>query len=193
MLEWLDGYLEGIGDVGRDIYLLGNSAGGVHVSTFLLADQFAERRKMLVTRNGEGKRVLIKGIANLAVPCHFKHAEKERAEVLETYYGKGKDDVKEKCVCGLLDGVRKSGVENLKRELGIPERMWFGVGEFDPEDEIAGPMRDFVGSWKEAFGEEGVREVRLEGHNHISPPVALGSGDVKGEMWGEEFVKWMRE
>jgi len=100
-------------------------------------------------------------------------------------------DVKEKCVCGLLESVGKSGKE--REELGIPRKMWMGIGEFDPDDEIAGPMKAFAGKWKEVFGEEGLTVEILKGHNHISPPMSLMSGDEEGEKWGEDIVKWIED
>lgn len=184
VLEWVDGFMEGE----REVYLMGNSAGGIHVSTFLLAEEFAEARGRYTV--GSGKGVVLKGVVDLAVPCHFEDADESRKEVLETYYG-DEEDVKRKCVCGLLESVRKSGKG--KKELGIPEKMFVSVGEFDPEDEIAGPVKDFVKIWKEAFGEEGLVFKVLEGHNHISPPLALMSGDNKGEQWGEDVVEWIKE
>jgi hypothetical protein len=38
-----------------------------------------------------------------------------------------------------------------------------------------------------------MEEWVLKGHNHISPPVALMSGDKEGEKWGEDLVGWMRK
>ncbi|KAK0121594.1 hypothetical protein ONS95_009883 [Cadophora gregata] len=185
VLEWLEGFFE---EGRREVYLLGNSAGGVHVSTFLLYDGFVEQRRKYVP--GSGKGIVLKGIADLAVPCHFEEAEESRAEVLKTYYGDEKD-VKGKCACGLLESVGKSGKR--REELGIPQKMWLGIGEFDPEDEIAGPMKDFAAKWKAVFGEEGLVVEKLSGHNHISPPMSLMSGDKEGEQWGEGVVKWIKE
>ncbi|PVH86589.1 alpha/beta-hydrolase [Cadophora sp. DSE1049] len=187
VLEWLEGLFE---EGRREVYLLGNSAGGIHVSTFLLHDGFAEQRKKYSVGNGKGKGIVLKGIADLAVPCHFEEAEESRAEVLKTYYG-DEEDVKGKCVCGLLESVRKS--RKGREELGIPKKMWMGIGEFDPEDEITGPMNAFAGKWKEAFGEEGLVVEILKGHNHISPPMSLMSGDKEGERWSEDFVKWIKD
>ncbi|KAG4434389.1 hypothetical protein IFR05_010122 [Cadophora sp. M221] len=192
VLEWVDGFMkdDGKGEGGREVYLIGNSAGGVHVSTFLLGEEFAETRRRYAIRNKKWKGVVLKGVIHLAVPCHFEDADESRKKVLETYYG-DEEDIKGRCVCGLLESVRKSGKG--KRELGIPEKIYVGVGEFDPEDEIAGPVKDFEKVWKVAFGEEGLVFKVLEGHNHISPPLALMSGDKKGEQWGEDVVKWIKD
>lgn len=49
-----------------------------------------------------------------------------------------------------------------------------------------------MGLWRENFGAEEMGKWALEGHNHISPLVALMSGDREGESWGEDLVWWMR-
>jgi hypothetical protein len=65
-------------------------------------------------------------------------------------------------------------------------------GELDSE-EILEPGEDFVGLWREIFGEGAIEEWVLGGHNHISPPVALMNGGEEGEKWGEDVVGWMRK
>lgn len=183
VLRWIDGFMEGE----RDVFLMGNSAGGVHVSTFLLEPRWLEQR----LKYAEGKKgILLKGIVELAVPCHFEEAEPSRLDVLSKYYGDEKD-VKEKCVYGLLESAKGTGKG--KKELGIPGKIWVGIGEFDPVDEIVKPMEDFVKGWREAFGEEGLVVKTLKGHNHISVPLSLMSGDREGERWGEDVVKWIKE
>ncbi|CAL3963362.1 hypothetical protein PZA11_001006 [Diplocarpon coronariae] len=185
VLGWLEGFMQGPG--ARDVFLMGNSAGGVHVSTFLLEPRFLEQR-LRYSGDREGGLV-VRGVVQLAVPCHFDSADSSRADVLERYYG-GVEEAKGKCVCGLLESVKRTGKG--RGELGIPGRMLAAVGEFDPVDEIKGPMEDFVKMWKEAFGGEGLVEQRLKGHNHISPPMSLMSGEREGEAWGEHVVRWIQ-
>jgi hypothetical protein len=49
----------------------------------------------------------------------------------------------------------------------------------------------FIDLWKEGFaGANGVEFMWIRGHNHISPPLALMSGDEVGEEWGEDVVGW---
>lgn len=172
----------------RDVFLVGNSAGGVHASTFCLAEEFVSQRKELM----KGKKgVVLRGLVNLAVPVHFKRAEVGRGEVLRVYYGDERE-VEEKCVFGLLEAVKRSGKG--REEVGVPSCLAV-LGEFDPEDEIGEPMQDFVRLWKGmgASWEESIELSKAEGHNHISPPMALCSGDVKGEKWGEDVVAWIKK
>jgi len=183
-LEWVEKEFGGKGGK-RDVYLVGNSAGGVHASTFVLGEKFLAQRKRLLA--GE-KGIVLKGLVNVAVPCHFKRAEEGRNEVLKTYYGNPKE-VEEKCVYGLLEAIKKSGKK--REEVGVPACLAV-LGEFDPKDEIGEPMEDFVKLWKGMWG-EGIEFLRADGHNHISPPMAMCSGDVKGEKWGEDVVAWIKK
>ncbi|KAK2629878.1 hypothetical protein QTJ16_000698 [Diplocarpon rosae] len=185
VLRWLEGFVPGPGS--RDVYLMGNSAGGVHISTFLLEPRFLAQRRRYADE-GEGGLVW-RGVVQLAVPCHFDRADGGRAEVLERYYG-SVEEAKGKCVCGLLGRLKGTGKG--RRELGVPGKMLVAVGEFDPTDEIKEPMDDFVKTWKETFGEEGLVVQSLKGHNHISPPMSLMSGDKEGEAWGEDVARWIQ-
>jgi hypothetical protein len=169
----------------RDVYLLGNSAGGVHASTFLLEPTFLEARKKYVSGTGA---ITLKGIINVSVPFHFKTALPGRDEALQAYYG-DKKAAEEKCVFGLLEAIAKSGKS--REEVAVPKALVL-LGEYDPEDEISGSVRDFVALWKKTWGEEDIKFVDMPGHNHISPPLALMSGEAKGEKWGEDVVKWIK-
>jgi len=183
-LSWVEGEFGGKGQK-RDVFLLGNSAGGVHASTFIFGKQFEAQRKELVS----GQRgVALKGLINVAVPAHFKKAEPGRGDVLKAYYGEPKE-VEEKSVFGLLEAIKASGKK--RAEVAVP-RCLAMLGEFDPVNEIGEPMEDFVELWKETFG-DGIEFVKMEGHNHISPPLSLMSGDKKGEKWGEELVNWVNK
>ena len=129
----------------------------------------------------------LSGVVLFSVPFHFKNAGAARGGVLKAYYG---DAVAGKCPFGLLEALRamelKDGLG--AAELGMPPVLNLECG-LDAVDEILAPGRDFVGLWREAFGAEEMEEWILEGHNHISPPVALMSGDKEGEKRGEDLVR----
>ncbi len=38
-----------------------------------------------------------------------------------------------------------------------------------------------------------IEDVVLEGHNHMSPILALSTGCEKFEKWGENIVEWVRK
>jgi hypothetical protein len=194
LLTWLDSeYLkeeeEENSSGRREVFLMGNSAGGVHLSTFLLSAEFEGARKRYAGTGG-GSRVGVKGAVLFAVPFHFRNAGPERGDVLRAYYGSGPGDVEAKCPYGLLQALEGKGLK--AADLGISPVLVL-EGELDPENEILEPGRDFVRLWEGVFGgPEGMEEWGLKGHNHISPQVALMSGDKDGEKWGEEMVRWMR-
>jgi acetyl esterase/lipase len=181
VLKWLEKF----GANGkRDVFIMGNSAGGVHISTFMLEPRFLEQRNSLVS----GKRGTIwKGAIELGVPFHFNSAQASRSDMLKNYYG-SEQDVKERSPYGLFEAVVKTGKSS--EETGVPKVLIL-VGEFDPVDEISKPTEDFIALREKTWG-KGVDFRTLAGHNHISPPVALMSGDKKAEEWGEDVAKWIK-
>jgi hypothetical protein len=181
VMKWLEGFEhKGSGNVA----VMGNSAGGVHLSTFLLAPQYLEQRISLAA--GEKGLKFVGGIA-LGVSFHFKSAERGRKNVLDTYYGDAKG-LEEKCPYGLLETIAKTGKS--REETGVPNLLLL-LGEFDPEDEIGQPMRDFANLGKETWG-TWVELKTIKGQNHISPPLALLCSDVEGEKWGEDVDEWIK-
>ena len=176
-LQWLEGFLEKSKSGQREVFLMGNSAGGVHVSTYLLAPQFAEQRRGIL--GGTGK-VLLKGGVLLSVPLHFEQMLEARASTLNTYFGP-QEETERKCPYGLLKSFD-----------GETPRLLVLVAELDPEDEIVSTNRDFYKLAKEKLGAENVDWIDMESHNHISPPVALCTGDARGEKWGHDIVTWMK-
>jgi hypothetical protein len=182
VMKWLEAFAS---DGKRDVYISGNSAGGVHISTFMFDPTFLEQRKSYLS----GKSTItLKGAIAIAVPFHFKRANPERSDVLKLYYGTP-EEVSQHSAYGLLEAIAKTGKS--RQEAAVPKVLVL-LGEYDPEDEIKEPTVDFVALWKKIWG-EGINFEKLEGHNHISPPWALMSNDAEGEKWGEEVVKWIQE
>ena len=159
---------------------MGNSAGGVHLSTFLLDPSFQSQRLALTPGS---QNIAWKGAICLGIPAHFDTALPNRLGTLNAYYG-SPEDTKGKEPCGML----KTAVKGQRKEAGVPQPLLL-VGEWDPEDESAGPMRNFAALWEKGWG-TGVELRTVAGHNHISPPLALMSGE--GEQWGEEVAAWIK-
>ncbi|KAI9648796.1 hypothetical protein NHQ30_003436 [Ciborinia camelliae] len=192
VLQWLaqTHVLDGMGNR-RDVYLMGNSAGGVHIATYLLEPRFLEERKMWqIQGQGEGKgdgdaNMILRGVVEVGVPFHFHEALSGRKEMLARYYGNS-EEVQTKCPYGLLKAIGET--QKSREELGIPKLLVMN-SEWDPVDEILNPNDEFVRLGEEVWGEK--IEVRMiKGHNHISPPMALGSG--VGEEWGEQVAGWIK-
>lgn len=138
--------------LGGDVFIMGNSAGGVHLATWLLAPQFGAERRRLVS--GRGKVMRLSVAVLFAVPFYFKTASPERGDVLKAYYG---NTVAQRCPFGLLEALKATELsgkglkpaEHVRQaQLGISPVLNL-EGELDPEDEILGPGRDFVELWRD--------------------------------------------
>ncbi|KAL3428228.1 hypothetical protein PVAG01_01738 [Phlyctema vagabunda] len=183
-IKWVQAKVAAGTDRKTDMFLMGNSAGGLHACTFLLEPRYLEQRKELAT-GAEG--LLLQGFIDLSVPHHFKSADQSRALTNETYFG-SPIGIESRCPYGLLATAIESGKS--KQELAVPRTLVL-VDEFDPEDEISETINDFVNLWKKGWGQDDLSFQTIEGHNHFTPVAALMSG--VGEAWGEDVVKWMKQ
>ncbi|KAK9242119.1 hypothetical protein V1506DRAFT_509754 [Lipomyces tetrasporus] len=164
----------------RDIFILGSSAGGVHVATWLFGgDHLPKDNNLLQKSSGP----LLSGIVFLGTPFEWD-MEGPLKNILIKYYG-GEVEV------GQLEprSLMKRTVGHQRTELGAQMRQILVIiSEFDPEPiETAG--RDFVVALCEDGGNASL--MVLDGHNHFSPPFALGTRIPKEEEWGMRVGKWM--
>jgi hypothetical protein len=170
----------------RELFIMGNSAGGIHLSTWLYSPIFAESVSSVTSAAGS---LQLRGVVMLSVPFHFRSAVAERTEVLRTYYG---DQIVEHCPLGLLNAIEKDETIG-----GSPLKVNTLVlnGTLDPQDEILEPKTDFVSSFEQALGPNHAQLFTvemMEGHNHISPPLSLGTGKEADEAWGYQVRDWMQ-
>jgi hypothetical protein len=217
-----------------DLYIMGNSAGGVHLATYLLAPDFAESRRRLLSSSiraaddssvetrSKAHQARLKGVIFLSVPFHFDRALPERKPTLAAYYGDDgddddDDDVPSKAPLGLLRASRKSDGSIIKPlQQDVPVLVL--KGSLDPEDEILGPIADFVDEWlrqkkketddnERQFGQNASTsdrslsrnlspsnlevEIMPGQHNHISPVLSLGTGIPDEEAWGRRVVEFV--
>lgn len=173
-LQWTDSHF----GPDRDIYMMGNSAGGVHISTFLLAEDFASKRPGFVRAVGG-----LKGAILLSTPFSFHEADPSRKPVLDAYFG---SDVENKSPVGLLKGLKDSA-----SLFSVPVLVL--TCSLDPVDEIVKPGMEFSDLYKSLAGDSRVFEAKVvEGHNHISPVCALGTSREADEAWGVDVHQWMR-
>lgn len=156
------------------LYIMGNSAGAVHSATWLLEPRFAESRQAV-----QSGSLHLSGVILVSIPAHFQAATPDRAEVLTAYY---KDRIEEDCAHGLL-----------LRAQPVQTRTLVVTGTLDPEDEICQPSSHFVKRWKEKLGAGKLSEVVLDGHNHFSTVMALGTGIEREESLGAAVEKWINE
>ncbi|OBT80484.1 hypothetical protein VF21_00904 [Pseudogymnoascus sp. 05NY08] len=201
VLDWLEStYLpscDGKAQKKRDVFLMGNSAGGVHVSTYLLDQRFERQRYALQ----KSQLSSLRGAALISVPFDFKAATPDRSEILQTYYPPTLSGTQQEsshdlfCPNGLLQTLmarnESMGTLGVARN-GLPDIL-VTLGELDPEDEIVEPNERFLSLWDDCFGSgQGIELKWMKGHNHISPPFSLMCGDKKAEKWAENVVEWMK-
>ena len=113
----------------------------------------------------------------MSIPAHFKITDASRADILTAYYG---DEIEENCAFGVLKRAKDPKVRTL-----------VVTGSLDPEDEICQPSDEFVERWQSQFGESGLSVQQLEGHNHFSTVMALGTGIEKEETLGATVLEWI--
>lgn len=154
------------------LWIMGNSAGAVHSATWLLEPALAESRKSV-----QAGSVVIQGVVLVSTPAHFRKAGADRMDVLTAYY---KDRLEEDCALGQVSKVQS------------PEaKLLVVTATLDPDDEILEPSQDFIDAYKEKFGKDSLSEVVLEGHNHFSTVLGLGTGNEREESLGREVLTWM--
>ncbi|KEF63429.1 uncharacterized protein A1O9_01407 [Exophiala aquamarina CBS 119918] len=177
VLEWVGKRYAG--KQKKQIYLFGNSAGGVHTATWLLEGSFRSTREPLVTINGN---VELAGIIIMGALMDFVGAPPPLASVLQDHYGK---NYEEKSPLMLLKkvGSAKDLAEKWPRLLILNS-------ELDPPD-IIQSTTDFLSGLR--THDLAVDHFVIQGHNHISPPLALGTGIAREEEWGETLVAWCKE
>ncbi|KAK5138471.1 hypothetical protein LTR08_000057 [Meristemomyces frigidus] len=164
-----------------DLFIMGNSAGGIHLSTFLLHADFAETRRKVTT----GQDTRLRGVILLSVPFAFEIAHESRSEVLKNYFG----DYEANAPLGLLKTAHKQHAPFDFVEGGV--RVFVLNGELDPEDEILLPRDLFVKEWLEMGDNESRGALAVDwmtGHNHISPVTALSTGLAAEEAWGHQVA-----
>ncbi|KAI1403275.1 alpha/beta-hydrolase [Hypoxylon fuscum] len=161
-----------------DLFLLGNSAGGIHASTYLLAPEFKESREAVVAEERKGAGVLLRGAILLGVPFHWGT---EDNVILRAYLGE--DTIFENSSLGILLNEKKKGPEPTLPGVKIS----ILVSELDP-DLIYDSAKDFRKEWKSAD----ITYDVLEGHNHISPQLGLSTGIEKEEAWGVQVAEFCK-
>ncbi|KAK3671568.1 hypothetical protein LTR78_008490 [Recurvomyces mirabilis] len=166
-----------------DLFMMGNSAGGIHLSTFLLHPDFVETRRKVLSGNG----TRLRGAVFLSVPFHFDSAHPERAKTLQAYFG----DYNANSPLGILKSACKKNMPPDFVKAGA--RVLVLDAELDPEDEILKPRDAFVEEWLRSADPtmRGALAVdQMPRHNHISPFVSLGTGIEQEEAFGAQVVAY---
>ncbi|KZT74457.1 alpha/beta-hydrolase [Daedalea quercina L-15889] len=167
-LIWVSRNLCVVGDIDR-IFLLGHSAGGVHIAGFLLSPS-------IYTRS-----VPIRGVVLLGVPYEIPASGKTAAnfrKAAEVYYGDA-GGVASNQPLGMLRRVEKEWVSALP-----PLRNMTAARE---PRYITSAAKTFGQLYASKGGR--VQTSVLIGHNHVSPIFSLCSGQM--EEWGTDIAEWI--
>lgn len=180
VMQWIAKELsQRAGHATTDVFLVGNSAGGVHTATYALDPAFARSRASFAGAEPGGPR--LRGIVLLSMPAHFKVVLPPMKPALNAYYG---PDYYAHSPIGLVEAAKARG---------DPSPLPAGVGvllltaELDPEDILAS-NREFLEAWP--WKDSSLQTEVIQGHNHISPPFALATGVEKEEHWGVRLAHW---
>ncbi|KAH0841503.1 Carboxylesterase type B [Fonsecaea pedrosoi] len=180
-LRWLDERYKPQGP--RDLYIMGNSAGGIHLTTWLFWPDFRDTINWLVS--GTGTLTLRVGIT-LGCPFTWPQyvIDSKVGDSVKGYYG---DEAKVKENAALL--LVQKALETVPVETKWPSMLVL-VSEMDPAD-IRDSGKQFVDLWTSS-GRKGQYHV-LEGHNHFSTVWSLRSGGEAEEKWARDTAKWLQE
>ncbi|KAK2685552.1 hypothetical protein QWA68_015415 [Fusarium oxysporum] len=179
-VQWIKEHLsQKDGYFSIDLSIMGESAGGINLGTYLFSTHFqVSAKSILYPTSASG--VHLKAVVFLATPFHLNNAEMSRAEALSAYFG-GSDSSK-KTPLGLLVEAAKGYPDGVLTNIKVA----IVNGTLDSPHENIAPRDDFLRAWEmvDPVGRKQVIVEILEGHNHISPTVALSSADEKAEAWG---------
>jgi acetyl esterase/lipase len=167
-LAWIIANLNSEGETSK-IHILAHSAGGMHLNGLLLNPSLFSPIAHAV-----------RSIALMGSPCKVTPDMQKLYRVAQEYYGSAKAIAREEPL-SLLRRVSTEYAAKLP-----PLRML--VAGSEPR-RISTSMKSFAEEFKAKGGV--VDELILEGHDHLSPVLALGSGT--GEDWGYEIVRWVHE
>ena len=169
----------------RSLYLLGNSAGGVHIASWLFGSRYTEHRRLLTEASHMVCHLKIEAVGFLSTPFHLD-PEGGMKPLLRAYYGEPGLVRAEEPQKLMLDTI-----EHLSREAVAQwPRLAVIVCELDPETDIRHAGRQFFELWRSKGGLG--QFVDLPGHNHISPVLSLGTGLLREEVWGHDFGNWLK-
>lgn len=163
----------------RQVYLLGNSAGGINVATWLFEPLFRKSRRSLF----EGvDGVQVSGAVLLGALLDFHQTAPPLRQALSGYFG---EELDQGSTVASLERIEGTG----ELTSGIWPRILIADSELDPDD-ILRADQDVLHRLK-AVTNLDVGYVRIKGHNHISPPLALGTGIAAEEEWGYSLASWI--
>ncbi|ORY61065.1 Alpha/Beta hydrolase protein [Leucosporidium creatinivorum] len=166
------------------VFLLGNSAGAVHVATFLYADALSSLSPPLAADQArplsaeEPAALKVRAAVFLSMPAEFSAAVGPRTPTLQGYFGGGPEVIADRCPVGL----RKRSKDQTE--------ILIALAELDPEDEILTPNQHLCDAMDSLPDPPKYDKLFIAGHNHISVPLGLSVSE-KEEKWGKDVAAWL--
>ncbi|RFU25687.1 hypothetical protein B7463_g10651, partial [Scytalidium lignicola] len=169
----------GLPDKPRDLFIMATSAGGYLLATWPFNSDLHQKNTAIF----DGKsRVHLRGIIFLGTPFDLNVA----AKISEEYYGsveQARADQPLVRISKIQEGLNPEDLSKWPRILVL-------VSELDSEDFIVEAGKRLVNEWGRSGAK--IEFAILEGHNHISPPVDLGSDIERKEAWGFGVGEWIK-
>jgi acetyl esterase/lipase len=153
------------------VFVIGHSAGGVHVATMLL----------LPTLFSPPLVKAICGVTLMGVPYEVTNDKALPFRIAAENYYQGEKKIMLNQPLGLLRRANENHIVSLPPLRNI-------LAQSEPR-RVKSANRTFLKLFKQNGG--AVQEIVLEGHDHVSPILALSSGI--GEDWGKAVAKWILE
>ncbi|KAF8154561.1 Alpha/Beta hydrolase protein [Crassisporium funariophilum] len=151
----------------NEVYLLGHSAGGVHVAGLLFTPELFQSLEHSM-----------RGVALMGVPIKIPPERQELYAAALQYYG----DPKAILRCQPSSLLQRASKEYIALLPAIRNLIAGSEPRF-----ISTAMRAFMEEFRNKGGS--IEEYVLAGHDHLSPILALSTGS--GEEWAEGVVKWI--
>lgn len=160
-------------------FFLGHSSGGVHILTLLL--------EPAIFASVPDLRAHIKGAIIASALFRFDSEEMDTRlrEHVKAYYG----SLEAAAAQSPLELLRGASVETIKALPALAlitcarDPEWLKLDLSEAHEALSTRLAESRQAWPKTI----VAEV----HNHISLPLALGTG--QGEAWAEDVVAWMEE
>lgn len=164
----------------RSLFLMGNSAGGSHIATWLFDPAFQKSTEPFLKDSANLK---LRGVVFLSTPLTVSPDEER---MFEPYYG---DVAVSRGVLPTTLMKKKIANQNAASKHQSWPDFLILVAELDPES-LRVAADDFSRAWHEGGGKNTETKL-LKGHNHLSPPLSLGTNIEEEEAWGYLTGEWM--
>ncbi|CEJ92750.1 hypothetical protein VHEMI08383 [[Torrubiella] hemipterigena] len=171
-------------DKSVDVFIMGHSAGGTHLATFLLDPAFAAQRNRLVSG---ASPLRLRGAIPASAPFTWDTMNLERTPVITTYFGDMRDKLRDRTAQHQLEvfGTTRVANQDVQPKWLIVEAEW------DPRNEVLDSGDKFYATAKKVIPDQ-VEYLELKGHNHLSYPWSLMVGQAE-DQWGVQIIAWMRK